>query len=335
LYKLRSSTGVTGGWELDLSGPGSQVTAVFSPSPAGTEDVFGALHLLHQAVTGAGPQHPPHPSAAVQVQISDGTAVHAYGTTTGPDGFSDEWLHIYPPAGHRTIFDHRTTDPGGGPARIRPHLSGTATSDDDGSAMHRWLRDRVRFIGGRFTPLGAGPGLPGRIAAATRRHRAYTALFTGADLGISGVTVTTGDHVVFLHEPHDVALPLHDESSGTLVWADLLAHVLDTIDTGTTLIVDDLGAGLHPRLAAAVVELFNDPDCNPRQAQLLFTTKVTTLFGDGLGEPVLSDGQAWVTGRDTNGPSLTRLNESGAQTARQRERRLRQGRHEAGPGPRV
>lgn len=69
-----------------------------------------------------------------------------------------------------------------------------------------------------------------------------------------------------------------EESHGTqrlLVHLDIALRVLAV---GAVLIVDELDAGLHPRLSAALLELFTSETSNPKGAQLLFTTHDTTLM---------------------------------------------------------
>lgn len=68
------------------------------------------------------------------------------------------------------------------------------------------------------------------------------------------------------------------ESHGTSL---LLSHcevVLDVLASGATLVVDELDASLHPRLSAAIVGLFTNPESNPRGAQLIFTTHDESLI---------------------------------------------------------
>lgn len=73
-------------------------------------------------------------------------------------------------------------------------------------------------------------------------------------------------------------LPSSDESHGTQM---LLFHsnsVLSALEAGQLLIIDELDASLHPRLSAALIRMFTDPDANPNGAQLVFTTHDESLF---------------------------------------------------------
>ena len=62
------------------------------------------------------------------------------------------------------------------------------------------------------------------------------------------------------------------ESLGTRTLLKLLRPVLSVLSSGTCLVLDELGSGLHPRLSASLLGLFTSERSNPHGAQLLFTT---------------------------------------------------------------
>ena len=74
--------------------------------------------------------------------------------------------------------------------------------------------------------------------------------------------------------------------------------ILKAIQDGSTLLIDELEASLHPSLAQQIVRQFNDPVTNPNNAQLIFTTHDTNLLGTTLGEPALRRDQVWLTEKD-------------------------------------
>ncbi len=65
------------------------------------------------------------------------------------------------------------------------------------------------------------------------------------------------------------------------------------------MLVDELGASLHPELLKSVVELFLSPETNPNGAQLLFTTHDTNL----LDQRVMRRDQFWFTEKARDGAS--------------------------------
>ena len=76
----------------------------------------------------------------------------------------------------------------------------------------------------------------------------------------------------------EVALPLEEESSGTQRLFALSGPLADVLENGWTLFVDELDASLHPLLVRYLVELFHNPQVNPKGAQLIFNTHDTTLM---------------------------------------------------------
>jgi hypothetical protein len=64
-----------------------------------------------------------------------------------------------------------------------------------------------------------------------------------------------------------------DESSGTRKFFALTGPILDVIENGYTLVVDELDSKLHPNLVCKIVSLFNSKELNPKNAQLLFNSQ--------------------------------------------------------------
>lgn len=75
-----------------------------------------------------------------------------------------------------------------------------------------------------------------------------------------------------------VYLPFHAESHGTRLLLLYGESVLGALRDGRMLFVDELDAGLHPRLSAALLGLFTDEASNTSGAQLLFTTHDESLL---------------------------------------------------------
>lgn len=89
----------------------------------------------------------------------------------------------------------------------------------------------------------------------------------------------------------------NDESSGTRKFFALSVPVLQALQTGQTLVVDELDAKLHPILVHQLVELFNSKQKNPNNAQLIFNTHDTNLLSSGL----FRRDQIWFTEKDRYG----------------------------------
>jgi AAA15 family ATPase/GTPase len=67
-------------------------------------------------------------------------------------------------------------------------------------------------------------------------------------------------------------LPLQYESSGTKQLFVLLSNILPVLDKGGTTILDEIDVNLHPDIVLFLFKLFTQPDTNPHNAQLLFST---------------------------------------------------------------
>lgn len=91
-------------------------------------------------------------------------------------------------------------------------------------------------------------------------------------------------------------------------------------------------ASLHPLLALAVVRLFNDPQTNPHNAQILFATHDTNLLGTVSGAPALRRDQIWLTEKDQDGATVVYpLTDYKPRKAENLERGYLQGRYGAIP----
>jgi hypothetical protein len=89
------------------------------------------------------------------------------------------------------------------------------------------------------------------------------------------------------------------ESEGTKKLFALAGYLVEVLQQGTVLVVDELDARLHPIVTRAIVKLFCDPKTNPHHAQLLFTTQDTNL----LDQDLLRRDQIWFVEKDSQGAS--------------------------------
>lgn len=168
-------------------------------------------------------------------------------------------------------------------------------------------------------------------------------LMRAADVGITDYLVTKGRQgrssgpqrrVLMRHDvgEDDAWLPLDQESAGTRALFRLGPAVIRALATGTPLIIDELESSLHPLVALQLVNAFNDPAANPRNAQLLFTTHDTNLLGTTLGSTPLRRDQIWLTEKDPKGAtSLYPLTDYKPRKAENLERGYLQGRYGAIP----
>lgn len=88
---------------------------------------------------------------------------------------------------------------------------------------------------------------------------------------------------------------LEDESTGTRNLLSLAGPLLDMLNKGRTLVIDELDASLHPLLVRQIVRLFHTPEINTNGAQLVFTTHDTSLLD---APDLLRRDQVWIVEKD-------------------------------------
>jgi len=119
------------------------------------------------------------------------------------------------------------------------------------------------------------------IEVATRQAVVHSIRF---DLATGKREDEAGEHAVdevkFHHmtEHGKAVFDLTDESSGTRNLFFLTGPILDILNKGLTLVVDELDTSLHTLLVQALVRLFHRPEVNTGGAQLIFTTHDTSLL---------------------------------------------------------
>jgi len=89
-----------------------------------------------------------------------------------------------------------------------------------------------------------------------------------------------------------------NESGGTQKFLNMAGPLLDTIETGDILVIDELDARLHPLLTKTIVALFNSR-ANQKNAQLIFASHDTGLLTNKL----FRRDQIWFTEKDQYGVS--------------------------------
>ena len=250
---------------------------------------------------------------------------HIYGYRLSDHRVEEEWLHIYP-EGRKQVWFERTDEdqfhfPNGKLADGAKLASATRTNalfltvgaafnNKPLARMHAWFRDSLAFADSS-ADVTAGRTWQDltKPEQDQRRLDRITALLRAADLGITDVRVKQGalaDGEVSLvhHRDHGEPVPLDfrtQESLGTHAWFDFLSPLLDSLERGTLLVVDELDSSLHPVLAAEVIRLYHDHMSNRHGAQLLFTTHDATLLGKSGTDSPLGRDQVWITSKRRSG----------------------------------
>ncbi len=92
------------------------------------------------------------------------------------------------------------------------------------------------------------------------------------------------------------SLPFNMESQGTHTMLNLSIEIRTILNTGGTLIVDEIESNLHPYATKRLIDVFQNEATNPHQAQILFTTHNTYLLAD-----TLTPAQVWLCEKNVQG----------------------------------
>ena len=87
------------------------------------------------------------------------------------------------------------------------------------------------------------------------------------------------------------------ESEGTRKIFALAGYLVAALKEGSSLVIDEFDARLHPLISQAIVKLFNSNETNPNNAQLIFMTHDTNLLSNKL----FRRDQIWFTEKNRYG----------------------------------
>ncbi len=89
------------------------------------------------------------------------------------------------------------------------------------------------------------------------------------------------------------------ESAGTRKLIVVGSKILDVLENGSILIIDELDKGFHSILTRAIINLFHNPKTNPKGAQLIFATHDVSLLDNDL----FRRDQIWFSEKGEDGAS--------------------------------
>jgi AAA15 family ATPase/GTPase len=95
----------------------------------------------------------------------------------------------------------------------------------------------------------------------------------------------------------EVFLPESEESSGTQKLFSYSIHILSALRNGTPIFIDEFDAQLHPLILENVVQLFNSPITNPKNAQLVISCHAINI----LTNKIFRRDQVWFCEKDEYG----------------------------------
>lgn len=94
-----------------------------------------------------------------------------------------------------------------------------------------------------------------------------------------------------------IPIELSEESDGTQKLFSLAGPLLDVLDKGRILVVDELNNSLHPKMIEGLIKLFHNRDTNKHNAQLIFSTHDPSI----LNQDVFRRDQIWFCEKDQYG----------------------------------
>lgn len=155
---------------------------------------------------------------------------------------------------------------------------------DGGQLPHEFSTRAIQSESRRKAVVGfMGAADIGIAAIAPKATKGRTSRFTvNIETGQTTANSEEAEILVpeFIHRNGDleVAFGLEDESQGTQKLYALSGPILEILENGSVLVVDELDRSLHPLLCRQIIQAFHDPLQNPKGAQLIFTTHDTSLL---------------------------------------------------------
>ncbi|NTW29674.1 MAG: ATP-binding protein [Candidatus Moranbacteria bacterium] len=119
-----------------------------------------------------------------------------------------------------------------------------------------------------------------------------------------------------------------EESEGTQQFFALSAPIIDTLENGKVLFIDEIDSSLHPLLCRYLVSLFNSKEKNPNNAQFIFSTHDISL----MNEKYLRRDQIFFADKSKDGSTeLFPLSDLSERKGVNFEKRYMEGRYDALP----
>ncbi|WP_406231832.1 ATP/GTP-binding protein [Nocardia sp. NBC_01009] len=175
-----------------------------------------------------------------------------------------------------------------------------------------YLRDLDGDIAGTAKQLELCASSPGHADNLLRENgitevmldRELSNLKSARDALYTRMVARRGVGLSLVHAGIDNAFDITDESTATLSLLRLLPAMLDALDSGRVLAVDDIGADLPAEETDRLIQLFQNPETNSRGAQLIFTTNNRALIDRGNGRSQRTRTAVWQVRRTENSTSV-------------------------------
>lgn len=153
------------------------------------------------------------------------------------------------------------------------YLSITYKKNEVISDVFGWFENQIDFLN-YGNPLQE---MRTAVAKSDELKQLVLNMIKEMDLDIDDFRVEEQEDNLEVYMKHNIdgysaEIVLDDESSGTKKLFGLLPFIARSLVVGTTLVIDELDAKLHPLLLKYIIQLFGNPQSNQRGAQLIFTS---------------------------------------------------------------
>lgn len=315
------------------------VLGIYGANASGKSNLLEALSLMRGAVLGSlGWLSEPNPVRRIpfaldptfaqkpsfyeiNMVLQDGVR-YTYGFEIDDNRVRGEWLHAYPRGYKQVWFDRKDNGkidfPGEGLRGEKLELARRTRSDtlflsvaaqfnhDQLLPVFEWFRDNLRLVSPEKDKFERESSTTRRVLRDPEFRDQIARVLRVADLGITGFdkVALANDEIRLLHRAGSRQVPLDfgSESLGTRSWFALLGTLLEALEAGTVVLIDELDASLHPVMSAEAVRMFQDREANPRCAQMVFTSHDATLLNSLLGsDRVLDRNTVWLTEKKSDG----------------------------------
>jgi uncharacterized protein len=253
---------------------------------------------------------------------------HRYGFTVNAEQVLSEWLFYVPKSRETKLFHREGEKYEVSKAYKAPRISDRTRNNalflsvsaqfnvEKAEAILNWLTRSFYNVSGLSNGL-----IMHTINSLLQKQNdhAIVELVKKLDLGIEGIYAKTlspedtfrfsninNNYIGVQHQKFDInghRVALTDfalnsaESEGTQKIFALASILVETLQNGKTLVIDEFDARWHPLMSRAIVKLFNSNETNPKNAQLILMTHDTNL----LSNKIFRRDQIWFTEKDKYG----------------------------------
>lgn len=251
---------------------------------------------------------------------------YTYSVALEKGGVSKEELKAYPNNRERLIFNRKTVEDGAeinyGPTLkrgaaqklkvFRDKLLLTQfymyANDEDITPVANYLAN-IEVINGYNNKMLAElwKEVTDWLKENPSQVKRLTALVKASDIGIHNLKLNeqplgNQDEIKFYHRKNEninTELTIANESYGTRLIFLIGGKMLQAMEKGSPIFIDEMDAGLHTYVTRWLLDLINSEKINTKRSQLLLTSHDINL----LDEARIRRDQVWFTEKDENGVS--------------------------------